>query len=153
MSRKCRGGSCSHPAVRHRSGSTTCSTMVVWYFRKNGRICGGSSGIARAMMYLCGSKPHAEAGAGIAIAKIRAQETIDLRVRIRCHSLSHQSPQGSQVAGIPRVDVALPPALGRVELRRLEQHRQAREPRIGQDPPEGIEPETALADVLVAIDT
>ena len=41
---------------------------------------------------------------------------------------------------------------GVLELRRFEQHRQRREPRIVQQPAERLEPEAALADVLVAID-
>src|SRR5215204_6052992 len=68
-------------------------------------------------------------------------------------SLAHQPAQRPQVARVPRIDVALAPALRRIELGRLEQHRQAREARIRQQPPERFEAETALADVLVPIDT
>src|SRR4029453_17344560 len=60
----------------------TCSTMVVWYFWKNGRMSGGRSAMARVMMYLCGSKPQADAGLGVTVTSSSTKETIDHRVRI-----------------------------------------------------------------------
>ena len=41
-----------------------CSTIDAWNLLKNGRISGGSSAMARAMMNLWASKPQAAAGVG-----------------------------------------------------------------------------------------
>ena len=75
------------------------------------------------------------------------------RRRAAARRRARQQPaQRAQVPQIPGIGVAPTPALGRIELRSLQQHRQMREPRIVQQAPERFEPETALADVLVPID-
>src|SRR5688572_26841190 len=66
--------------------------------------------------------------------------------------LADEPAERAEIARIPRIDVALATALWRVQFRRLEQHRQAREPGVVEQSPEWLEPETALADVLVPID-
>src|SRR5688572_18862803 len=142
--------------VRHRSGSIECSTIVTRCFSKNGRISGGRSAITRSRMYLCASKPHASAGGpGVRIA--RTANTATRRVRIVIEPIAlplylHQPAQCSQVAHVPRIGVAPAAALGRLELRRLEQHRQRGETAVVENPAERFQAETALADVLVAID-
>ena len=66
--------------------------------------------------------------------------------------LTDQSSQDLEVPAIERIDVAAPAALGRIELGGFEQHRQRGEPRVVDNPPEGLEPEPAFANVLVTID-
>ena len=154
MSRKWRGGSspsrrCATDPDRSRARRSWSGTSG-----RTGGSPAAAAGSRASMMNLWASKPHAPAGAATASARQRSTSTT-------MPALSHARltipvaislPQRPQVARVPGIDVAPPPALGRVELRRLEQHRQPREPRIVQQPPERLEPEASLADVLVPID-
>ena len=162
MSRKCRGpSSASQPTVLQRSGSTECSTIVTRYFSKNGRISGGSARNRAVEDVLVRLEPP-----GLSRPRHDRDERREQNDRHGAHaafSLAHRSAgrsaravhqpaQRPEVAPVPRIGVAQAPALGRIELRRLEQHRQPCEARIVDQTPERFEPEAALADVLVPID-
>src|SRR5436189_6486040 len=67
--------------------------------------------------------------------------------------MSDEGFEEVQIPPVERVHVGAPPALRRIELRRLEQHRQLREPRVVDEPSERLDADAALADVLVPIDT
>src|SRR5688572_24555213 len=66
---------------------------------------------------------------------------------------SYQFSQRPQVSGVPRVHVGPAPAFRSFELRRFEQHRKLCKSTVVQQAAKGFQSETALADVLVAIDT
>src|SRR5262245_44898586 len=150
MSRKCRADSSSHPALRHKSGSIACSTMVVLYFSKNGRSSGGSKAIARSRMYLCASNPQASAGRGTrqTMTAKRAATTVRIAQLYRSDELS----EDSQVFHVVRIGVTLATAVGRIELRRFEHHWQCGKSAVVEDSTERLQPKTTLADVLVTID-
>src|SRR5262245_43586947 len=116
-----------------------CSTIATRFFSKNGRISGGSSAIARSRMNLCASKPHALAGrASPAAISTTSSRITDARRRtlynlIRSPLYLHQPPKRFEIPQVPRIGVAAATALRRIELRRLEHHRQRLETRIGED--------------------
>src|SRR5687767_8569034 len=104
------------------------------------------------MMNLWTSRPHAAAGIGVPTiapsitARITAFRIICLLSRP--DQLSRRPP----VAGIPGIAVAPPPALGGLELRCLEQHRQPAESAIVQEASKRLDPQASLPDVFVSID-
>src|SRR5688572_20585445 len=106
--------------------------------------------MTRLMMNLCVSKPHADAGRGTAAAT-KNTRTIK-RARMDQLYLSDEPAQRSQVARIPGIDIALPAALGRIELRRLEQHRQPGKTPVVEEALERLQSQAAFPYMFVAID-
>jgi hypothetical protein len=84
---------------------------------------------------------------------VQASGTSSRATPWRTDGYAQQRTERPQVPRVPGIDIAAAPALGRIQLGRLEQHRHG--PRTGgrSAAAERLEPEAALADVLVPIDT